>query len=116
MADDRIYMQCNICGEKLYLGKQFGWGAFFWENYHNKSLEDSLNEFFEKHVHPCENKCKWNGNYSIVYEIDHNEPFDEAWMPYIFEEDEECEGCEGTVVCEKYRKKAIDTSTDPVQE
>lgn len=105
MADDRIYMQCNICGEKLFLGKQFGWGAYFWENYHNKSLEDSLNEFFGKHVHPGSDICRWNGNYSIVYETDQtNEEFNEAWMPYMrFEENEECEGCEGTVLCEKYR-------------
>lgn len=79
MADDRIYIKCNICGGKLFLGKQFGWGAFYWQNYWKMNgdeeappLEDRLNKFFEGHVHPeySQENEHWNGDFSIVYEWD----------------------------------------------
>ena len=89
MANDRIYLQCNICGKKLFLGKQFAWGSFYWENYgklngdeNSPPLEDRLNEFFTEHHHPEADVCKWNGNYSIVYEIDNSGEFDSVWKPY----------------------------------
>jgi len=79
MADDRIYIKCNICGGKLFLGKQFGFGAFYWQNYGKMNgdeeahpLEDRLNKFFEYHVHPeysPENE-HWNGDFCIDYEWD----------------------------------------------
>ena len=114
MADDRIYMQCNICGKKLYLGKQFGSGAFYWYNYGKENneknrnnplwvkqdeqpLEYRLNEFFDEHCHPCEGFCKWNGNFSIVYEMDDNPglDWDDVWKPYQFNKDDSCKGCKG---------------------
>ena len=77
MADDRIYIQCNICGKKLFLGKQFAWGPFYWRNYaqingekNAPPLEEKLNTFYQEHYHPNSNVCKWNGNYSIVYEVE----------------------------------------------
>lgn len=79
MADDRIYIKCNICGGKLFLGKRFGFGAFYWQNYGKMNgdeeahpLEDRLNKFFEYHVHPeysPENE-HWNGDFCIDYEWD----------------------------------------------
>ena len=75
MADDRIYIKCNVCGETLYLGKQFGAEPFYWENYGNgdknsPSLEDRLNAFYEKHVHLLEGSKRFYGDYSIEYETD----------------------------------------------
>lgn len=80
MADDRIYLKCNICGETLFLGKQFGYSPFFWLNYgklrgniSSPSLEERLNEFYEKHDHEIDEYGdyeRWNGNYSIAYESD----------------------------------------------
>lgn len=79
MADDRIYMQCNICGKKLYLGKQFGWQPFYWESYDGRTLEEKLNEFFEEHYHPGQDAYMWNGNFIIVYESDNDGHKDEIW-------------------------------------
>ena len=77
MADDRIYLKCNICGETLFLGKQYAYGPFFWLNYgklggdiSSPSLEERLNDFYDEHVHPDSDDKKWNGNYSIEYESD----------------------------------------------
>ena len=79
MADDRIYIQCNICGGKLFLGKQFGWGAFYWRNYgkingdeESPPLEDRLNKFFDDHFHPDSfpKNEHWNGDFGIVYEAE----------------------------------------------
>ncbi len=76
MADDRIFLKCNICGDTLFLGKQFGFSAFYWRNYglmngdkNSPSLEDRLNKFYEDHYHPEAGMDKrWNGDYSIAYE------------------------------------------------
>ena len=95
MADDRVYLQCNICGKKLFLGKQLGWSAFYWQNYglingdkKSPSLEYRLNKFFEDHFHPDADTEHWNGNYSIVYEIDNNGEFDSVWKPVAREKGE----------------------------
>ena len=72
MANNRIYLKCNVCGEMLYLGKSFAMG-YYWENYgklngdpNSPPLEDRLNEFFEKHTY-CNNEGN-DGDYSIEYE------------------------------------------------
>lgn len=99
MADDRVYMQCNICGKKLFLGKQLGWSAFYWENYglitnpHSSPLEVRLNVFFGNHTHPESNSVSWNGDYSIVYESENNGEFDEKWSPHTMEKVVRCEDC-----------------------
>ena len=97
MADDRLYLQCNICGEKLYLGKQFGWCPFYYDSYGKQSLEDRLNDFYSRHSHFAD-VCKWYGNYSIVYESDNNGDMDEQWSPTDFTPDpseNECGKCKG---------------------
>ena len=121
MADDRIYMQCNICGKKLYMGEQFAWGPFYWYNYgeennkRNKNnplwvkqderpFEDHLNEFFSEHHHPDADVCKWNGNFSIVYDEDDNSDldFDDVWKPYQFKRGGDCKECRGIKgICEE---------------
>lgn len=78
MANNRIYLKCNACGEKLFLGK-CGQGEYYWINYdkengdpNSPTLEDRLNMFYEKHCF-----CKegfGNGDYSIEYQF----PIDEA--------------------------------------
>lgn len=65
MADNRIYLKCNICGKKLYLGKSFLDG-FYYENYDKKTLEEKLNEFYDKHTY-C-NKSYSDGDFDITYE------------------------------------------------
>ena len=69
MANNRIYLHCDGCGEDLCLGKHMG-SIFSWDNYSKKKthLEDVLNEFYYEHT--------WCGevdtpieHFSIRYEI-----------------------------------------------
>lgn len=86
MANDRIYLQCNTCGKKLYLGKSYGDG-FYWTNYgklngseDSAPLEDRLNVFFDEHIHPEVGPIEhWDGDYSIVYEADNIGDLDKKW-------------------------------------
>ena len=73
MANNRIYLRCNECGEMLYLGKSFLQG-YYWVNYGKENgdpnsppLEDRLNEFFHKHTYCGDNGS--DGDYSIEYEF-----------------------------------------------
>lgn len=77
MANNRIYLRCKGCGDTLFLGKESG-GGYYWENYHNKSLEDSINEFYDKHYFCSNEKVQ-------------NRPYDE----YLFPLPEDCDGCLG---------------------
>ena len=66
MANNRIYIRCNVCGKALFLGKDFAQG-FYWQNYDKNfdwHLEDKLNEFFDEHTY-CD-----------------QEPIDSKSMPY----------------------------------
>ena len=68
MANDRIFLKCNVCGEELFLGKSF-FDGFYWENYAKEPihLEDKLNDFFDEHKY-----CNGNGSdgdFDIAYEI-----------------------------------------------
>lgn len=109
MADDRIYLQCNVCGEKFFLGKQFAYGAFYLVDYAyendttKKTFIDRLNDFYEAHYHPCSDVCRWNGNYSVVYETDDWVEPNEIAIP--FKRGKWCEDCKGTPVCEKNRMR-----------
>ncbi len=66
MADDRLFLKCNICGDMLFLGKQFGFGPF----YNEFPLEERLNAFFKSHCHEDADTDRFNGDYSIAYETD----------------------------------------------
>ena len=61
MANNRIYLACKECGERLYLGKTYGQG-YFWEQYNGKCLQMSLNEFFDRHDN-CGETC-----YEVEYD------------------------------------------------
>lgn len=104
MADDRLYLQCNICGGKFYLGKQFAWGAFHLDKW-EVPFEERLNTFYEAHEHDDADVCRWNGNYSIIYETDEWSDFDEIVVPYKHEIVKKCEYCAGLSVCEKNWRK-----------
>lgn len=55
MADNRIYLRCSACGGELFLGKRFT-ESYYFDRYTNpQSLEDRINEFFEKHEN-CNNR------------------------------------------------------------
>ena len=87
MANNRIYLKCKICGEKLYLGKSGGFGynpfdifgdgdAYYWQYYptpkgdNHEHLEDNLNEFFYKHNYcACGKKQGGRGDFKIEYEF-----------------------------------------------
>lgn len=112
MADNRIYIRCNKCGDSLLIGKSFG--GFGWRPYSekpDKHLEDYLNEFYCKHDFclddPVEQKqlpysldeyplprfagVYMGGDYSIVYE-------DGSVYHWVVLEDDEvkkyvCENC-----------------------
>ena len=106
MADDRLYLQCNICGGKFYLGKQFAWGSFFIDEYDpKKPFIDRLNDFYEAHYHPGSWVCRWNGNYSIIYETDDWHDINEIVVPCQFKLGKKCDDCEGLAICEKNNKK-----------
>lgn len=65
MANNRIYLRCNVCGEAIFLGKSFGDG-FYWVNYKEdgEHLEDKLNAFYDKHKY-CDQKKIDNAEYDI---------------------------------------------------
>lgn len=67
MANNRLYLRCNACGKKLFLGKSFLMG-YYWENYakDGKHLEDKLNEFYDEHTY-CEGGYD-DGDFSLEYE------------------------------------------------
>lgn len=52
MANNRIYMRCRSCGETLFLGKGYLDG-YSYQNYHGKTLERELNDFYGSHAY-CE--------------------------------------------------------------
>lgn len=54
MANNRIWIKCKECNDKLFLGKTFGEG-YFYRNYSAVSLSDKLNGFFDKHDFCVEN-------------------------------------------------------------
>ena len=63
MANNRIYLKCSKCVETLFLGKTFGDG-YYYQNYHDIPLEESLNEFYDEHD-ICGETC-----FTIEYECD----------------------------------------------
>lgn len=48
MANNRIWLKCKECNDKLFLGKTLGEG-YFYHNYTAVALSDKLNEFYDKH-------------------------------------------------------------------
>ena len=65
MANNRIFIRCNVCGEKLFLGKSF-LNGFYYENYDNSTLEDKINNFYNKHTYCNDNDS--DGDFDITYE------------------------------------------------
>lgn len=51
MANNRMYIRCRGCGEELYLGKHFG-DCWYYSGYNSGiTLEEKLNDFYEKHAY-----------------------------------------------------------------
>lgn len=73
MANDRIYLKCNVCGALLYLGKSFAQG-FYYVNYDKErdssapSLDEKLNMFYDKHAFCGDSHS--DGDFSLIYESD----------------------------------------------
>lgn len=71
MANNRLYIKCDECGELFFLGKHFG-GAWDIVNYDELPFLTKLNMFFEKHYLICHNNDSF---YSIVSENDEDFTF-----------------------------------------
>ena len=82
MANNRIYLRCKQCGDVLYLGKTFS--SCYYRNLGEKSLEEKLNEFYEKHevcidelkdnyyepkLDEKKDRYSFDNQYDICYEI-----------------------------------------------
>ena len=64
MANNRMYMKCNICGETFFLAKSLGSGF-----YTSRLNVNDFNIFLEKHAYCCaEGKCGDEGDFSLEYE------------------------------------------------
>lgn len=75
MANNRIWIKCKECNDKLFLGKTFGEG-YFYRNYSAVSLSDKLNSFFDKHD-ICGENC-----FGIEYdEIEASAQPEPQWIP-----------------------------------
>ena len=50
MANNRMYLRCRTCGDIFFLGKTYDLGYYTLDDYYeNKSLIDSLNDFYDEH-------------------------------------------------------------------
>ena len=74
MADNRMYIRCDVCSAIMLIAKNFGgWGV---RNFEDSGI-DFLDDFFAEHDY-CENGPdaydKWSryghmSHYSLVYEL-----------------------------------------------
>ena len=72
MANDRIYMRCKSCGQKLYIGKSMG-GGFYYPDWMSE-LERKLNDFYYDHTF-CNGGDE--GTFDIVYESEKEKTFEQ---------------------------------------
>lgn len=55
MANDRLYIKCDRCGELLFLGKHFGGAWTIYDTTYTKhTLAERLEHFLAKHLIECE--------------------------------------------------------------
>jgi hypothetical protein len=67
MANDRIWMVCNGCGERYLIYKYYPhYGGYVWP--HKQPQIDEFEEFIEKHINECyfPPEDKWR----VVFEED----------------------------------------------
>lgn len=62
MADNRMYIRCKVCGRGHIIAKMFGitWGE--------RKYNETLNEFFNKHLTCGFEYDPWLEQYEIAYE------------------------------------------------
>lgn len=48
MANNRLYLKCDVCGEEFFLGKRFGDGYYLPPDI-GGDIRKELNEFFGRH-------------------------------------------------------------------
>ena len=65
MADNRMYIKCSICGDKVFLAKSFSDG-YYQAVYSPEEQHRRLEDFYKKHAFCCGSEC--DGLYEIVYE------------------------------------------------
>lgn len=70
MANDRLYIRCNECGELCFIGKHFG-GSWETRSYEDNEIENRLDKFFSKHFITCFNNTS---DYSFIAEFDDDFP------------------------------------------
>lgn len=69
MADNRMYLKCNLCGKCTMLAKRFGitWGTREYEY----PMAIKIDKFFDKHELCLDSEENWEiDHYSLVYEND----------------------------------------------
>lgn len=92
MANNRMYLRCRKCGEILFLGKCYLDG-YFYGHYDGESLEQKLNDFYNKHDFcdaplnkeeiksldtPFKQKDSFYNRYEIAYEFEDKE--NDHWL------------------------------------
>lgn len=69
MANNRIYLRCKNCNEKLFLGKRLGEGYWLTDYPNQEPFMKRINEFYDKHTFCGE----YQDCFDICYE---SEPLD----------------------------------------
>ena len=69
MANNRVWLKCLNCGEKLYLGKRMGDAQYWWYDYGDGELGRQLNEFYKKHADCVYRENGAIDNYTIEFEV-----------------------------------------------
>ena len=73
MANNRMFIVCAECKEKIAIAKFYPQGGFiagdkcgWWAS--NPNLQESLNDFFEKHAHEFDKSNFGGCQYQVIYE------------------------------------------------
>lgn len=78
MANNRLYIKCNRCGELLFVGKHYG-GAWGVNCYDGIAFDKKLSEFLFDHYLDCRNNAS---DYSFIAENDDDFPDHPKYFSY----------------------------------
>ena len=95
MANNRIYLRCKNCNEKLFLGKRLMDGYWLSEYPNTEPFMKQINEFYDKHTYCGE----YQDCFDICYEIEPLELLDNIEMAK--QKILECEAAPGTLYLKK---------------
>lgn len=78
MANNRLYIKCNRCGELLFVGKHFG-GSWSVNCYDGVTFDKKFSEFLFEHYIYCSNN---DSDYSFIAEFDNDFPKNPKYYSY----------------------------------